>query len=166
MTPLRRSERSNQQKLSFAYSIRPATASADQPDTLDDESPTPEATSLRILSRDLSPSGSSISFQSTSSSNSHKRSRSQSEQELVDSVPKRLSWVFNHMPNPDPQTIYWKDEKGARVIAWKCKYCPIDGWATSGGTHSAITHLTKYHQITKGADRQDNKVTNEQDRVV
>lgn len=52
--------------------------------------------------------------------------------------PKRNSWIWNHMPDDDPETRYF-DENGNEV--WRCAYCD-KAYRVSGSTTPCIDHLT------------------------
>jgi hypothetical protein len=112
MSTSHRSGCHNQTELPISVTVRPATASSeanlaqnDLPDDLEDAL-TPSATfSLRVPSRNASRSGLSISSGSTSSG-SRKRRRATTEEDIINAEPKRSSWVYHYMPDPDPNTIY------------------------------------------------------------
>jgi hypothetical protein len=112
MSTSRRSGRHNQTELPFSVTVQPATASSeanlvqnDLPDDIEDAL-TPSATSsLRVSSRDASPLGLSVSSRSISS-RSRKRRRATTEEDIINAEPKRSSWVYHYMLDPDPNTIY------------------------------------------------------------
>ena len=55
----------------------------------------------------------------------------------------RTTWVWNHMPDPDPQTQYFNKNTGKPE--WRCRYC-TRRYATTGGTRAIMEHL-KTHNI-------------------
>jgi hypothetical protein len=93
------------------------------------ESYEPSALNSTNLSDDITPDQSI----SNMGSNSHRpRSR------------KRTAWVWNYMPDLDPETLYYsKDEH----IEWQCKYCPTI-YLESGSTSMIQRHLHREHNIT------------------
>jgi hypothetical protein len=93
------------------------------------ESDEPSALNSTNLSDDITPDQSI----SNVGSNSHRpRTR------------KRTAWVWNHMPDLDPETLYYsKDDR----IEWRCKYCPTI-YLESGGTNAIQRHLRGEHNIT------------------
>lgn len=69
----------------------------------------------------------------------------------------RTSWIFNHMPDEDPETIYYSrgdhDRRLPSNKAWICKYCPLPTARTykiAGGTRIAAKHLINEHGIADG----------------
>jgi hypothetical protein len=70
---------------------------------------------------------SNVSSRNSTTSNPSKRPRTR----------KRTAWVWNHMPDPDPEYLY-SDQRDR--IQWRCKYCP-KVYLESGGTHVIKTHL-------------------------
>jgi len=65
---------------------------------------------------------------------------------LIETIPlRRFSSVWNHMPDPNPQTIYI-DNKGNRQ--WRCQHC-TRRYAESGGTRIITNHLKLVHRITQ-----------------
>jgi hypothetical protein len=95
MSILRRSGRHTQTELPFAVTIRPATALSeanlaqnDLPDDIEDTLTLSAPSSLRVPSRDASPSGLSVSSRSISSGG-RKRSRTTTEQDMLDAESKR-----------------------------------------------------------------------------
>ena len=66
------------------------------------------------------------------------RLQSQTHPKKRTSKPKpRTSWVYNHMPDVNPETRYY-DDNGE--LEWRCKYCPKT-YALSGGTAVIMDHL-------------------------
>src|SRR4030088_2981439 len=73
----------------------------------------------------------------------------------IDSSPKamdsdsihqpRTCWVYNHMPNSNPETKYYSK---ANRLKWKCKYCSKK-YALNGGTRCMKSHLKDIHDISK-----------------
>jgi hypothetical protein len=63
----------------------------------------------------------------------------------------RTSWVFNHMPAEDPETIYLN--KYIKV-EWHCKYCPLS-YATNRGNLVIKRHLLVEHGKTKKSSREN-----------
>lgn len=57
---------------------------------------------------------------------------------------KRTAWVWNHMPDLDPETLYYSKD---RRIEWRCKYCSTI-YLESGGTNVIKKHLRGEHNIT------------------
>ena len=57
----------------------------------------------------------------------------------------RTSWVFNHMPAEDPETIYLNKYM---KIEWRCKYCSLS-YATNGGNLVIKKHLLVKHGKTE-----------------
>jgi hypothetical protein len=73
---------------------------------------------------------------------------------LIETIPlRRFSYVWNHMPDPNPQTIY-KDAKGNRQ--WRCMYCTRH-YVESGGTRVISNHLKSTHRITVHSTRQEQR---------
>lgn len=73
----------------------------------------------------------------------------------------RTAWVFRHMPDPDPETLYYTKENNGQCLdinrVWKCKYCP-ESWdktyRLNGGNTAIKAHL-KTHGITADSPRQE-----------
>lgn len=72
-------------------------------------------------------------------------------------ITLRTSWIFRHMPDDDPETIYYsRDDYGHQRPenkVWKCKYCPQHESKTYklvGGTRTAAKHLVYDHGIVDG----------------
>jgi hypothetical protein len=63
----------------------------------------------------------------------------------------RTSWVFNHMPAEDPETIYLN--KYIKVEL-HCKYCPLS-YATNRGNLVIKRHLLVEHGKTKKSSREN-----------
>lgn len=63
----------------------------------------------------------------------------------------RKAWSWNHMPNPDPETLYY-DETGR--IRWQCRNCPTR-YLESGGTTAIRNHLTGRHDKKENSPRED-----------
>src|ERR1700712_1157041 len=63
----------------------------------------------------------------------------------------RTSFVWNHMPNADPQHIYQNDKLW---VEWRCAYC-TRRYRESGGTRIISHHLKKEHHIEKDSPRQE-----------
>jgi hypothetical protein len=92
----------------------------------------------------------STSQQASNSTTSSKRKREK----------PRTGWFYSHMPDPDPQTLYYsKDDRGQFLSlnrAWVCKYCPKTcpkTYKLSGGTRQITTHLISAHGIPDGSLR-------------
>ncbi len=66
---------------------------------------------------------------------------------------RRTAWVWNHMPDDDPQTIYF-DDKGR--IQWRCMHCSRK-YLESGGTRIIQRHLRCIHNIQGTSPRQEKK---------
>ena len=62
----------------------------------------------------------------------------------------RTSWVFNHMPADDPETIYLNRYGKAE---WRCRYCST-AYATNGGNHAIKKHLLSKHGKTEKSSRE------------
>lgn len=62
----------------------------------------------------------------------------------------RTTWVWNHMPDPDPQTQYFNKNTGKQE--WRCRYC-TRRYATTGGTRAIMEHL-KTHNIEENSTRE------------
>jgi hypothetical protein len=50
----------------------------------------------------------------------------------------RTCYVYNYMPDVDPETKYWSKINGQ--LEWRCKYCP-KRYALNGGTRCMKSHL-------------------------
>jgi hypothetical protein len=70
----------------------------------------------------------------------------------------RTCWVFNHMPDEDPETKYFNLANGR--MEWRCKYCPKK-YLLNGGTRCPKVHLRAIHLIDEKSPR-DNKVKKRQ----
>lgn len=92
-----------------------------------DEDPFAEAAAIATISEPppTIPSSSSTSNPTPSSSSARK-------------PPKRNSWIWNHMPDEDPETRYY-DSQGNEI--WRCGYCD-KSYRVSGSTTPCIDHLT------------------------
>jgi hypothetical protein len=73
----------------------------------------------------------------------------------------RTAWVFKHMPNPDPETLYYTQEDNGECLyknrVWKCKYCP-ESWGKAyrlNGGNTAIKAHLKSHGINEDSPRQE-----------
>ena len=63
----------------------------------------------------------------------------------------RTSWVFNHMPADDPETIYLNRYM---KVEWRCKYCSLS-YATNGGNLVIKKHLLVKHGKTEKSSREN-----------
>jgi hypothetical protein len=70
----------------------------------------------------------------------------------------RTCWVFNHMPDSDPETKYFSQANGR--VEWRCKYCPKK-YLLNGGTRCPKDHLRTIHSIDETSPR-DNKTRKRQ----
>jgi hypothetical protein len=71
----------------------------------------------------------------------------------------RTAWVFKHMPNPDPETLYYTQEYNGACLyknrVWKCKYCS-ESWGKAyrlNGGNTAIKVRLKSHGINEDSPR-------------
>src|ERR1700752_3326730 len=66
----------------------------------------------------------------------------------------RTSWIFQHMPDKDPETVYRNGITNKEE--WRCKYC-TKTYALSGGTSAPTAHLVavvpKGHSIQLNSPR-------------
>ena len=60
-------------------------------------------------------------------------------------------WVYNHMPNSNPETKYYSK---ANWLKWRCKYCPKK-YTLNGGTCCMKSHLKDIHDISKNSLREE-----------
>jgi hypothetical protein len=70
----------------------------------------------------------------------------------------RTCWVFNHMPDEDPETKDFNLTNGR--MEWRCKYCPKK-YLLNGGTRCPKVHLRAIHLIDEKSSR-DNKTRKRQ----
>ena len=63
----------------------------------------------------------------------------------------RTSWVFNHMPAEDPETIYVNKYM---KLEWRCKYCSLS-YVTNGGNLVIKKHLLVKHGKTEKSSREN-----------
>lgn len=69
-------------------------------------------------------------------------------------VPRRqFAWIWKHMPDHNPQTIY-KDIEGR--IQWRCQHCN-KVYLESGGTRIISHHLRAQHRITEHSIREEQR---------
>jgi len=77
------------------------------------------------------------------------------------SAPKkrrgRTSWIWEHIPNDNINTIYVDSEGN---IVWKCKYC-LAVYAETTGTGICERHLGRLHQITKISSQAQKQIARE-----
>jgi hypothetical protein len=64
---------------------------------------------------------------------------------------RRWAWIWKHMPDPSPYTIY-RDRYNRSV--WKCYYCPRV-YRESGGTRIISQHLRQNHRIHEFSKREE-----------
>lgn len=69
---------------------------------------------------------------------------------VLPSKRPRTTWVWNHMPDEDPQTQYFNKNTGKPE--WRCRYC-TRRYATTGGTRAIMEHL-KTHKIEENSTRE------------
>jgi len=62
----------------------------------------------------------------------------------------RTCYVYNHMPDVDPETKYRSKINGQ--LEWRCKYCP-KRYALNGGTRCMKSHLQACHDIYHDSPR-------------
>lgn len=65
----------------------------------------------------------------------------------------RTSAIWNHMPDSNPQTMYYNDQ-GHPI--WKCMHCSRV-YKESGGTRIVIRHLRQFHSIDMTSPRQEKR---------
>jgi len=78
----------------------------------------------------------------------------------------RTSWIFHHMPDKDPETVYKNSITSKEE--WRCRYCPKT-YALSGGTAAPTAHLIdpiskKGHGLAKNSPR-ETKAKNQQSTI-
>lgn len=84
-------------------------------------------------------------FESSSQASLESLSSSSSSRKRPSLARPRTSWVWNHMPDEDPETRYYIGEQLDKNLVWKCKYCPPNNQKTyrvSGGNNKIKEHLT------------------------
>lgn len=62
----------------------------------------------------------------------------------------RTSWVYKHMPDPDPEYRYFYKGKEE----WRCKYCS-KAYSTNGGTRVIQRHLFEKHTKSEKSSREN-----------
>lgn len=64
---------------------------------------------------------------------------------------RRYAWIWRHMPDSDPNTVYFNKQNHS---IWKCHYCPRV-YRESGGTRIISRHLKENHQIYEDSKREE-----------
>src|SRR4030088_715953 len=63
----------------------------------------------------------------------------------------RTCWVYNHIPDSNPETKYYSK---ANRLEWRCKYC-TKKYALNGGTRCMKSHLKDIHDISKDSPQEE-----------